>query len=91
MQETGMELGNADDKIFGRSDSKKKDGTVGILTGWVVCGWVGVCMCAHEGVGSEWLHAHERVFVRVWPVCAPGPNPDPGPDPNSPTRNPTGV
>lgn len=28
----GMELGHADDKVFGRVDSKKKDGAVGLLT-----------------------------------------------------------
>lgn len=27
-----MELGHADDQVFGRVDSKKKDGVVGILT-----------------------------------------------------------
>lgn len=28
----GMELGHADDKVFGRTNSKEKDGAVGILT-----------------------------------------------------------
>jgi inosine/xanthosine triphosphatase len=32
MKEKNMELGDADDVVFGRSDSKRKDGTVGILT-----------------------------------------------------------
>jgi len=34
--ETGMELGDADDHIFGRENSKQKSGAVGILTGDVV-------------------------------------------------------
>jgi len=29
----GMELGDADDRVFGRSDSKRKDGAIGLLTG----------------------------------------------------------
>jgi inosine/xanthosine triphosphatase len=32
----GVELGEADDRVFNRSDSKRKDGAVGILTGGVV-------------------------------------------------------
>ena len=32
----GMELGEADDKVFGRSDSKRKDGAIGLLTGGVL-------------------------------------------------------
>ncbi|MDY6867609.1 MAG: inosine/xanthosine triphosphatase [Chloroflexota bacterium] len=34
--ESGLELGDADDKIFGRENSKQKSGAVGILTGDVV-------------------------------------------------------
>lgn len=29
----GMELGEADDRVFGRTDSKRKDGAIGLLTG----------------------------------------------------------
>lgn len=29
----GMELGHADDLVFGRKDSKKKEGAIGLLTG----------------------------------------------------------
>lgn len=32
----GMELGVADDKVFGKSNSKQKNGAVGILTGNVI-------------------------------------------------------
>jgi non-canonical (house-cleaning) NTP pyrophosphatase len=32
----GMELGEADDVVFGRNNSKQKNGAVGILTGDVV-------------------------------------------------------
>jgi inosine/xanthosine triphosphatase len=32
----GMELGEADDQVFGRIDSKKENGAVGILTGDVI-------------------------------------------------------
>ncbi len=32
----GMELGHADDVVFGRSNSKHKDGSVGLLTGGVI-------------------------------------------------------
>lgn len=32
----GVELGEADDRVFGRSDSKRKEGAVGLLTGGVV-------------------------------------------------------
>jgi inosine/xanthosine triphosphatase len=32
----GMELGDADDLIFKRSNSKQKDGAVGILTGGII-------------------------------------------------------
>jgi len=32
----GMELGHADDQVFGRQDSKKKDGVVGILTHGII-------------------------------------------------------
>lgn len=32
----GVELGEADDRVFNRSDSKRKDGAIGILTGGVV-------------------------------------------------------
>lgn len=32
----GMELGHADDVVFGRSNSKQKNGSVGLLTGDVV-------------------------------------------------------
>jgi inosine/xanthosine triphosphatase len=32
----GLELGDADDKIFGRSNSKQEDGSVGLLTGGVI-------------------------------------------------------
>jgi non-canonical (house-cleaning) NTP pyrophosphatase len=34
--ESGLELGDADDRIFGRENSKEKSGAVGILTGDVV-------------------------------------------------------
>ncbi|MGK7294643.1 MAG: inosine/xanthosine triphosphatase [Candidatus Wenzhouxiangella sp. M2_3B_020] len=29
----GLELGEADDRVFGRSDSKRKEGAIGLLTG----------------------------------------------------------
>ncbi len=29
----GLELGEADDRVFGRSDSKRKDGAIGLLSG----------------------------------------------------------
>jgi non-canonical (house-cleaning) NTP pyrophosphatase len=32
----GMELGDADDAVFGRSNSKQANGAVGILTGNVI-------------------------------------------------------
>ena len=32
----GMELGHADDVVFGRSNSKQQDGSVGLLTGGVI-------------------------------------------------------
>ena len=32
MKKKNMELGDADDVVFGRSGSKRRDGTVGILT-----------------------------------------------------------
>lgn len=32
----GVELGLADDQVFGRSDSKRQDGSVGLLTGGVI-------------------------------------------------------
>jgi inosine/xanthosine triphosphatase len=32
----GMELGHADDVVFGRSNSKQRDGSVGLLTGGVI-------------------------------------------------------
>lgn len=32
----GIELGEADDRVFNRSDSKRKEGAIGILTGGVV-------------------------------------------------------
>lgn len=34
--ENGVELGEADDEVFGRKNSKHKDGAVGILTGGLV-------------------------------------------------------
>ncbi|MFW5714448.1 MAG: inosine/xanthosine triphosphatase [Brevefilum sp.] len=34
--ESGLELGDADDKVFGRSNSKQKSGAVGLLTSDVV-------------------------------------------------------
>lgn len=34
--ESGMELGDADDQVFGRQNSKQKSGAVGLLTGDVV-------------------------------------------------------
>ena len=34
--ETGLELGDADDRVFGRQNSKQKSGAVGLLTGNVV-------------------------------------------------------
>ena len=33
---TGLELGEADDIVFGRSNSKQKDGAIGILTNGVI-------------------------------------------------------
>lgn len=33
---TGIELGHADDQVFGRSNSKQQNGSVGLLTGDVV-------------------------------------------------------
>lgn len=36
MQREGMELGDADDQVFGRTNSKQKDGTVGILTNGII-------------------------------------------------------
>lgn len=33
---SGMELGHADDAVFGRSNSKQEDGSVGLLTGGVI-------------------------------------------------------
>lgn len=33
---SGMELGHADDAVFGRSNSKQNDGSVGLLTGGVI-------------------------------------------------------
>jgi inosine/xanthosine triphosphatase len=32
----GVELGHADDQVFGRTDSKRKNGSVGLLTGDVI-------------------------------------------------------
>ena len=32
----GLELGEADDRVFGRSDSKRKEGAIGLLTGNVI-------------------------------------------------------
>ena len=32
----GVELGHADDRVFGRSNSKEKDGAIGILTDGLV-------------------------------------------------------
>jgi len=34
--ESGMELGDADDRVFGRENSKQKSGAVGLLTGDVI-------------------------------------------------------
>jgi inosine/xanthosine triphosphatase len=34
--ETGMELGDADDQVFGKRNSKQKSGAVGLLTGDVI-------------------------------------------------------
>ena len=34
--ESGVELGEADDVVFGRKNSKRKDGAVGILTGGLI-------------------------------------------------------
>lgn len=34
--EEGLELGDADDRVFGQSDSKRKNGSVGLLTGDVI-------------------------------------------------------
>lgn len=34
--ESGMELGDADDQVFGRENSKQKSGAVGLLTGDVI-------------------------------------------------------
>lgn len=34
--ESGVELGDADDKVFKRKNSKRKDGAVGILTGGLI-------------------------------------------------------
>jgi len=33
---SGVELGDADDRVFGRTDSKRKDGAVGLLTRGVI-------------------------------------------------------
>ncbi len=33
---TGMELGEADDEVFGRTDSKRRDGAIGLLTGGLI-------------------------------------------------------
>lgn len=32
----GMELGHADDAVFGRTNSKQEDGSVGLLTGGII-------------------------------------------------------
>jgi len=32
----GMELGEADDEVFGRTDSKRRDGAIGLLTGGLI-------------------------------------------------------
>lgn len=32
----GMELGHADDQVFGRANSKQQDGSVGLMTGGVI-------------------------------------------------------
>ncbi|EER19867.1 conserved hypothetical protein [Perkinsus marinus ATCC 50983] len=37
MEEEGLELGHADDKVFGRVDSGRSEGTVGILTSGRLC------------------------------------------------------
>jgi inosine/xanthosine triphosphatase len=34
--EAGLELGDADDRVFGKENSKQKNGAVGLLTGDVV-------------------------------------------------------
>lgn len=36
MRDEGLELGDADDRVFGQSDSKRKNGSVGLLTGDVI-------------------------------------------------------
>jgi len=36
IREEGLELGDADDRVFGQSDSKRKNGSVGLLTGDVI-------------------------------------------------------
>lgn len=33
MRDEGLELGDADDRVFGQADSKRKNGSVGLLTG----------------------------------------------------------
>ncbi len=36
IRDEGIELGDADDRVFGQSDSKRKNGSVGLLTGNVI-------------------------------------------------------
>ncbi len=36
MQNEGLELGDADDKVFGRSNSKQQNGSVGLLSGGLI-------------------------------------------------------
>lgn len=36
IRDEGIELGDADDRVFGKSDSKRKNGSVGLLTGDVI-------------------------------------------------------
>jgi inosine/xanthosine triphosphatase len=36
IRDEGLELGDADDRVFGQSDSKRKNGSVGLLTGDVI-------------------------------------------------------
>lgn len=51
-----MELGHADDKVFGRVDSKSRDGTVGFLTEGRI------------GRSEYYVHALELALVPLlWP------------------------
>jgi inosine/xanthosine triphosphatase len=36
IRDEGLELGDADDRVFGKSDSKRQNGSVGLLTGDII-------------------------------------------------------